>query len=54
MINMDLCRPCMEELKKDGRACALVHRGVNEKITCAVCGRRSYGATYSVTKGVKK
>lgn len=50
-MKMDLCRPCAEELKHDGRECKLVRREVNEKITCAVCGCKRYGGTYEVSKG---
>lgn len=51
---LDLCRPCMEAMK---RAYPLVQvgAGINRKITCRNCGRRRYGGAYKIAaKGEKK
>lgn len=45
-MTMELCRPCAENRKKQGQRLVLAHHGVNEKITCADCQRRRYGAKY--------
>jgi len=53
-MQKDMCRPCAEAAKAENSVKA-VSTGVNKKITCAVCGRRRFGATYEVSrKGVKK
>ena len=53
-MHKDLCRPCAEA-EKAKYAVKVISTGVNKKITCAVCGRRRYGATYEVgQKGAKR
>lgn len=48
---MDLCRPCAVEIEKtQGVKLRTVKQGVNMKVTCMVCGRRRYGATYELQK----
>lgn len=44
----DLCRPCMEYVRAEGKNPKLVYHGINKKVTCSRCGRRRYGATYTV------
>ena len=46
-MTMELCRPCAEKRKKKGQRLVLAYHGVNEKITCADCQRRRYGAKYN-------
>ena len=46
MKGLELCRPCAENRKKKGQRLVLAYHGVNEKITCADCRRRRYGAKY--------
>ena len=43
---MDLCKPCLKTYPK--KAVSLVKGGIDNKITCAKCGKRRYGATYLV------
>lgn len=43
-----LCRPCAEELKKQGQKLVGHALGVDVKITCDRCGRRRYGKEYEV------
>lgn len=45
MSEMDLCRPCAE-LMREGYELKKTKGGVNNKITCAGCGKRRYGSTY--------
>ena len=44
---IDLCRPCAEKLMNGYRVTLLQHR-INNKITCAECEKRRFGATYLV------
>ena len=44
----DLCTACVAVLK-EGYTLARIAGGVDNKITCAHCGRRRYGATYELT-----
>ena len=48
---IDLCAPCAAretlKLKEAGKALVRVG-GVNNKISCHICGRRRYGARYAV------
>lgn len=46
---MELCTAC-REVMKDAYTLARVGGGVDNKITCSVCGKRRYGYTYDVTK----
>jgi hypothetical protein len=43
---MDLCKPCAKSLPK--KSLSLIRGGVDNKITCAKCGKRKFGATYLV------
>jgi RNase P subunit RPR2 len=43
----DLCRSC-EELLKEGYTLKMVRGSVDNKITCAYCGRRRYGSTFDL------
>ena len=44
---LDLCKPCAV-IRGMSQKLKQVHYGVDNKITCADCGRRRYGATYEV------
>lgn len=48
MERMDLCRPCAEALKAEGKRLVPLHHGVGNKVRCARCQRRRYGITYDV------
>lgn len=48
----DLCGACVEMLR-EGYDLKRVAGGVDNKITCAHCGRRRYGATYTMEKKSK-
>lgn len=49
----DLCTPCAEKMR-DGYTLKMIRRGVDYKITCALCGRRRFGATYETEPKRKK
>lgn len=44
---IDLCVPCAATLK-EGHTLTRIGGGVNNKITCAHCGKRRYGDTYEM------
>ena len=44
----DLCGACIDKMA-EGYILARIAGGVNNKITCACCGRRRYGATSELT-----
>lgn len=47
MKRMELCRPCACALEQESRKrLQVVRQGVDQKVTCARCGRRRYGAVY--------
>ncbi len=46
---VDLCVPCAA-LLGEGFTLTKIAGGVNNKITCAHCGKRRYGDTYEMTK----
>jgi len=48
---MDLCKPCAKSLPK--KSLSLLRNSVDNKITCALCGRRRYGATYLIKEEPK-
>lgn len=48
----ELCGACAEMLR-EGYDLKRVAGGVDNKITCAHCGRRRYGATYTMEKKSK-
>ena len=41
-----LCRPCYEARKNAGEKLKLVKAGKDNKIVCADCGRKRFGAEY--------
>lgn len=45
----ELCGKCAEQLKS-GYELRRVAGGVDNKITCAHCGKRRYGASYELEK----
>lgn len=51
---IDLCRPCAEALKADGKELRAVRHGINSKITCQRCQRRRYGSTYELGNCISK
>ena len=48
-MNRTLCRPCAEKLKQHKQV-RFVSGGRDNKITCAECGCRRYGALYDVRR----
>ena len=54
MMYCDLCRPCAEALREDGKTVLFVAGGRDHKVFCTKCCRRRYGATYRVTTDVRK
>ena len=53
MSEMDLCRPCAE-LMREGYELKKTKGCVDNKITCAGCGKRRYGATCEILRKPKK
>lgn len=49
---MELCGLCEAKLA-EGYSLKRIAGGINNKITCANCGRRRYGGTFSVKKKTK-
>lgn len=49
MQTVELCGKCAN-LMKEGFALKRVAGGVDQKVTCANCGKRRYGATYEVSR----
>lgn len=47
-MKQDLCGACLAAVRAE-HGIKLLTRGVDNKITCAHCGRRKYGGTYEVT-----
>lgn len=45
----ELCRPCAAELGAK-KSVELISSGRDRKITCGLCGRRRFGATYDVRR----
>lgn len=49
---VDLCGVCAAQeavkLEETSMTLSRIDGGVNNKITCRICGRRRYGATYEV------
>lgn len=43
----DLCLPCAEKVKAEYEL-VKQRMGIDNKITCACCGRRRFGATFLV------
>ena len=50
MSQYDLCRPCLEELRAEGKKFRLIKGGSNNKVVCVRCKRRRYGASYELAK----
>lgn len=48
-MNRPLCKPCAEALRKH-KQLIFVSGGRDNKITCAKCGRRRFGAVYDVRR----
>lgn len=48
-MEKNLCVPCAEKLKAAGYTVKEKARGANQKVECAGCGRRRFGAAYEVT-----
>lgn len=44
----DICGGCVDKMA-EGYILTRIAGGVNNKITCACCGKRRYGATYELT-----
>lgn len=49
----DLCGNCSAKME-EGYTLKMLRRGINNKITCALCNRRRFGATYEVEPKRKK
>lgn len=49
---MELCGACEAKLE-EAYSLKRIAGGINNKITCANCGRRRYGGTFSVKKKAK-
>ena len=54
MNQYDLCRPCLEELRAEGKKFRLIKGGSNNKVTCVCCKRKRYGASYELVKDKTK
>lgn len=50
---IELCYDCTQKMK-EGYRLEQLPRPVNNKITCGLCGRRRYGATYVATKIIRR
>lgn len=46
---IELCTPCAEKMK-EGYRLQQLPRPANNKVTCGLCGKRRFGATYIATK----
>ncbi|MEG1579071.1 MAG: hypothetical protein RR949_07505 [Oscillospiraceae bacterium] len=53
MIKAELCGKC-SALMRDGYLVRRVGGGVDNKVYCANCGKRRYGATYELEPRSKK
>ncbi len=49
----ELCRPCAALLGAK-KSVTLISSGRDRKITCGLCGRRRFGATFDVKRKQKK
>lgn len=49
MAYRDLCKPCAEALRADGRSVIFVSGGRDHKVFCYRCARRRFGATYKIS-----
>lgn len=48
-LELPLCTPCREELRREGRAIDLVSHRTDGKVRCAICNRTRYGGVYHVS-----
>ncbi len=51
-LEMPLCVPCREDLKREGRRLELVKHRIDEKVRCAICNKTRYGSVYYVGRAV--
>ena len=49
MAYRDLCRPCAEKLRANGKTVMYVSGGRDHKVLCSECARRRFGALYRIT-----
>ena len=49
MAYRDLCRPCAEKLRANGKTVMYVSGGRDHKVLCYECARRRFGALYKIT-----
>ena len=54
MKTAELCGVCAAKYRDGGLLLIRTAGGVNNKVTCSACGKRRYGATYEIKKGVTK
>ena len=48
MAYLDLCRPCAEAVRAEGKMVMFVSGGRDHKVFCDKCCRRRFGAMYNV------
>lgn len=53
-MTQDLCGKCAAELRAAGGEIKRIAGRVDQKVTCARCGRRRYGASFQVKKPPEK
>lgn len=53
-MTQDLCGKCAAELRAAGGEIKRTAGRVDQKVTCARCGRRRYGASFEVKKPSEK
>ena len=53
MKEYNLCWRCAHALEDSGKKLTQVHHGKDQKIKCDVCGRKGYGAAYTIEKKKK-
>lgn len=53
-MNKNLCKPCSEALKREGKSVVFQSGGRDNKITCDRCGLRKFGSVYDVRKGRRR
>lgn len=51
-LELPLCVPCREELKREGRSIELVAHRTDQKVCCGICGNRRFGSVYYVGRAV--
>ena len=50
---IELCYECTQKMQ-EGYRLQQLPRPANNKITCGLCGRRRFGATYVATKIIRR